>query len=304
MTDGFNWDSGSFPPNKNIEFFDYVSKKNPDFDFFALDWKNLSDDGLVKSINLTTNSYELLNVSDLDLFHVLFLGNAADDWQTLRSDLDIVQFLDVPIINHPETINYFIDKQYLLDLQDELPIIKTASIPSSVSLAELKDFAGDTYSIVKPLNGEKGYLVNKLEDITDSIMDDYRALTLTLLLQPLMEGISQGEDHLIFLGDRFSHAAKKTPAKGNFKINTGSGSIPSAYSPTKEELDLGFEIKNKVKQPLTIYRVDLVASSEGPKIMEIEAVNPSFHAGTISINNVQAERLGQFYKEYFNGDLK
>lgn len=304
ITDGFHWNPEKTFPNNNSSFFNFIAKKNPDFKFVAIDWRTMEDDGLVRSFDLDSQKEVKINVSDLDLFHLLYMGPAANQWDTLRNDLDTLESLGVDVINNPETIRYSINKQYILDHQTDLPMIPTISAPSNISLVDLKELAGTTYSIVKPLNGEKGILVKKINDLTEDDMVKYQSLTDTLLLQEFIDTISLGERHLIYMGNRFSHGAMKTPKEGEFKINTGTGSIPSAYAPTKEELDLGFAVREKFRHPLTIYRVDLVSTSNGPKIMEIEAVNPSYHAGTIGVEHVQAERLGQFYRDYFRGDFK
>ena len=286
------------------DFFKHIQGRNQDFNFFAIDWESFNLEGNFRSVDLRSGLEETVNVRNLDLLHVLFLGNVANKWDYFHGFLDLADSFNVDVINPVETIKYSIDKKYLLDLQEDLPMIKTIAIPSDVDLRGLRACAGDSYGVVKPLNGECGLLVNRVSEITDQTLREYRSLTDTLLLQPFVEGISQGERHLIYLGDNFSHAVMKTPRNGEFKINSSAGSSAVSYSPTREEIEIGYDVKRKFKHSLTAYRVDLVSTKEGPKIMEIEAVNPSYHAETVGIEKAQAERLGQFYRDYFPEGLE
>ena len=93
-----------------------------------------------------------------------------------------------------------------------------------------------------------------------------------------MPEIVKGEKSLIYMGDEFSHAVIKIPQKGNFLTNLHQKGKVMIYNPTKEEINLGFEIKKNWNSDLNIFRLDLAEYNNAPAIIEVETVNPSFYS--------------------------
>ncbi|MCB1054140.1 MAG: hypothetical protein KDD11_01345 [Acidobacteria bacterium] len=246
-------------------------------------------------------TFDLSLPSTLDLLHVFKLGHAssrslslAQKWAELETWLRALDDRGVRCVNPVKTLVYGLSKEYLFDLEAAgLPIVPTTKIPSAVSLEQLRAACGECYRIVKPINGECGRLVHRLDDVDEAVLEAYRRATDTLLLQPFVPEIYDGERSLLFLGDRLSHAAKKTPGRGEFRANDSSrGATVRAYSPTRAEIELGFRVRDRFARPLDTFRLDLVGPAESPRIVEVEAVDPGHYC---RFDQTHAERMADFY---------
>ena len=61
-----------------------------------------------------------------------------------------------------------------------------------------------------------------------------------MLVQPFISSVkTRGEVSLIYLNGKFSHAIKKTPTGGEFKVQGGK---MDSYAPSIEELELGSKV--------------------------------------------------------------
>ncbi|MBU0461051.1 MAG: hypothetical protein KJ574_00535, partial [Nanoarchaeota archaeon] len=78
-------------------------------------------------------------------------------------------------------------------------------------------------------------------------------------------------------GGRFSHAVHKPLVEG-FKVNEVLGkTFYRPYNPTEEEKDLGRAVIECLGIDPDVMRLDIVRTREGPKIMEVEMINPAIY---------------------------
>lgn len=112
------------------------------------------------------------------------------------------------------------------------------------------------------------------------------------LVQPYVAGVdTDGETGLVFLSDRFSHAFRKGPI-----LRPDTGFVEGAYReedissavPTDAELATAAFVLDAVgviapghsRADLLYARVDLVPGPEGPLVMEVEMIEPSWFLAT------------------------
>ncbi len=99
------------------------------------------------------------------------------------------------------------------------------------------------------------------------------------MIQPFLPAIaSEGEISLIYFDGAFSHAIRKRPQPGDFRVQPEYDGIISSYLPQPDELDAATRILAEVEEDLLYARVDLVRGPDGaPCLMELELVEPDLY---------------------------
>lgn len=99
------------------------------------------------------------------------------------------------------------------------------------------------------------------------------------MIQPYLPAIeTDGELSLIYLGGTFSHAIRKRPQPGDFRVQPEYEGIISPHSPAADELAAAEAVLDQVHEDLLYARVDLVRSLDGsPVLMELELVEPDLY---------------------------
>ena len=99
-----------------------------------------------------------------------------------------------------------------------------------------------------------------------------------VLVQPFMAGVADGEVSILVLDGEVSHAVRKVPAAGDFRVHEFYGGTEVAHEPTSAELEPrgGGAGGGADRPPLLYARVDCVADDLGvPRLMELELIEPS-----------------------------
>jgi hypothetical protein len=99
------------------------------------------------------------------------------------------------------------------------------------------------------------------------------------ILQPFLPDIEAGgELSLIYLGGAFSHAIRKRPQPGDFRVQPEYDGIITPHDPLPEEYEAAEAALRAADADLLYARVDLVRDLEGaPVLMEIELVEPDLY---------------------------
>ena len=96
-----------------------------------------------------------------------------------------------------------------------------------------------------------------------------------MLVQPFVPMTEEGELSLLFFDGTFSHAARKRPAVGEFRVQEqfGGSTLPAVASP--EEVALGRRILQGLDRVPLYARLDFLRSPDGWLLSEIELTEPS-----------------------------
>lgn len=99
------------------------------------------------------------------------------------------------------------------------------------------------------------------------------------MIQPYLPAIeSEGEISLLFLGGRYSHAIRKRPKAGDFRVQPEYEGVITPHEPAGDELEAAARILAAIDEPLLYARVDLVRDASGdPLLMELELVEPDLY---------------------------
>ncbi|MCK6377019.1 MAG: hypothetical protein L6Q69_23395, partial [Zoogloea sp.] len=102
-----------------------------------------------------------------------------------------------------------------------------------------------------------------------------------VLVQPFIESVAaQGEVSLIYFGGTFSHAIRKQPAAGDYRVQDMYGGTNHPYQPAADEVALATLALSATPAPTTYARVDMVRLPDGrPAVMELELIEPELFLG-------------------------
>ena len=186
------------------------------------------------------------------------------------------------LCNSPETVRWNMDKHYFADLEAKgIPVVATRYLErgSTSSLRDAIDESGWADTILKPCisgGARHTYRVNavnahELEPIVRELLSAE-----SLLLQPFIEDVARsGEDTLMVINGRYTHAVRKVPKAGDFRVQEHLGGTVHDYTPTREQIELA-ERTMAAWQPRPAYgRVDMVRDNDGRLlVMELEVIEP------------------------------
>lgn len=190
----------------------------------------------------------------------------------------------VPTWNPPALVRWNAHKRYLFELEARgVPLPPTVRVPpggaDGVDLEGLLAKHGEL--VLKPAV-DVGAL-NALR-VRPGMVEEARAHLARItrdgeaFVQPFLRRVAEeGELSMLFFDGRFSHAVRKRPAPGDYRVQAAWGGRSGPAEPTPEERDVARRVLDALPHPTLHVRVDVVTSNEGaPVLMEVEAIEPFF----------------------------
>lgn len=186
------------------------------------------------------------------------------------------------LCNDAELISWNIDKHYLADLETRgVPVVRSQFVErgAKVWLPDLLSASGWEEAIIKPCvsgGARHTYRINRqnasdLDPVVQSLLANE-----SLILQPFERRVlEQGEDSLMVFQGVYSHAVRKLPKPGDFRVQDDHGGTVHSCEPTRVQIDLA-ERAMAACVPRPAYgRVDLVRDDQGDfRVMELELIEP------------------------------
>lgn len=260
---------------------------DPDETEYARHWPQVRDrltrafsslDADVKTLPWTAAAQVPSCLGDADLILPLIVWSyhrSADRW--LRA-CRVWQAAGLPMANPAEVLIWNTDKIYLRQLAAQgIAIAPTVWLdnPMAADVEAAFDTLGTDTVIIKPRISGGAYQTCRLQR-----GEDVGALPQgPTLIQPYLANIArEGELSLLFFGGRFSHAVRKTPVEGDFRIQSQFGGSYRAEMPPPEAMALAEQALGCVAAPLLYARVDMVRDENGRwLLMELELIEPDFY---------------------------
>lgn len=101
-----------------------------------------------------------------------------------------------------------------------------------------------------------------------------------VMVQPFVASVAEaGEVSLVYFGGRFSHAIRKQPAPGDFRVQDMYGGTVHPHQPTAAELAVADAVLARTPALTTYARIDLVEFDGAPALMEAELIEPELFLG-------------------------
>jgi hypothetical protein len=198
-----------------------------------------------------------------------------------RAWLDRLDAERVPLCNPTSLVRWNFDKRYLGELAARgAHILPTRFIDAGerVDLDALVRERGWSDAILKPAVSGGAFRTHRfaaadaraLQGELDAILANSGAL-----VQPFATEIAaEGEWSLLFFAGAFSHAAIKTPAAGDFRVQTQFGGVYRAMTPPPSMLAAATAIVATLPTPAAYARIDGLRRGDDFVLMEVEAIEP------------------------------
>ena len=202
------------------------------------------------------------------------------------------------MINSTETIEWNIDKHYLLDLQEhQIPIPNSEFIKrgSSIDLSLLMQKKNWNEIVVKPtISGaaKNTYRLKEEEIIQFGPTWEKLIYKEDFIVQEFQNNvISEGEVAMIVIGGKFTHAVLKKAKEGDFRVQDDFGGSIAIYNPSEEMVKLA-EKCTRILTPIPSYaRVDIIWDNlMDLAVSELELIEPELW---FRLNPNAAQKLAQ-----------
>ena len=186
------------------------------------------------------------------------------------------------MINSTETIEWNIDKHYLLDLQEhQIPIPNSEFIKrgSSIDLSRLMQKKNWNEIVVKPtISGaaKNTYRLKEEEIIQFGPTWEKLIYKEDFIVQEFQNNvITEGEVAMIVIGGKFTHAVLKKAKEGDFRVQDDFGGSIAIYNPSEEMVKLA-EKCTRILTPIPSYaRVDIIWDNlRELAVSELELIEP------------------------------
>jgi glutathione synthase/RimK-type ligase-like ATP-grasp enzyme len=189
--------------------------------------------------------------------------------------------------NGADVVRWNLDKRYLFELaRHGVPIVPTelAALADKADPERyLNDFAKRHRTqeiIIKPTVGINANGAMRALAHDPALAPHLSALLQTggALVQPFVPAIlTSGEVSLVFLGSRFSHAVRKLPRDGDFRVQDNHGGSVQPYTPSAKEIETACAALSVAPSPTTYARIDLVDLQGTLAVMELELIEPELY---------------------------
>jgi glutathione synthase/RimK-type ligase-like ATP-grasp enzyme len=185
--------------------------------------------------------------------------------------------------NPPELIVWNSEKTYLRDLAEAgVPIVPTVWVgrDAGVDLEAVLRDEGWEEAVVKPavdLGASNLHRVRAGEG--SSALELALARSAEAMVQPFLPSLeAEGELSLIYIDGRFTHAVRKRPAPGDFRVQSIWGGTVKRLEPGAAELEIAEQALAQIEEVPLYARADLVAGPDDkPCLIELELIEPNLY---------------------------
>ncbi len=224
---------------------------------------------------------------------------AAYDLAVVRTTWDYVDHRDefiawahaaaeaCPVLNPPDVLRWNTHKGYLIELEERgAPVVATAWLAAgdTVELADLVASRGWGEVLAKPAVGSGSRDVLRVPvGAARQAQPAFAALLARsdLMVQPYLTSVEQqGELSVIVVDGVVTHAVRKVPVGGDFRVQQQYGSEYLREPTDTEAAELARWVVEVTGHDLLIARVDLLEDAHGMlQIVELEATEPDLYLG-------------------------
>lgn len=186
------------------------------------------------------------------------------------------------LCNPAGLVRWNVDKHYLADLAERgVPVVESRFIErgDTVKLSDVLAETGWTDAVVKPCVSGAARHTYRVSPSNVAALDPVIGGLLvneSVMFQPFQRDISvSGEDSLMVFNGAFTHAVRKTPKAGDFRVQDDHGGTARAHVPASEQIELAERAVAACNPAPAYARVDLVRDNRGRlAVMELELIEP------------------------------
>ena len=184
------------------------------------------------------------------------------------------------LFNPIALVRWNLRKDYIASLAAASVRVPQTHFVACESAAIEKVFAetGWSRAVVKPMTGASGYSVELVtpERVGEAVSRLAGEARLSgVLVQEFLPEIANGELSLIYFNGAFSHAVRKRPPQGEFRVNSRFGATRSAETPSREVTEQGAAALRALPEPPLYARVDGVVRDGALIVIEVVVLEPA-----------------------------
>ena len=183
--------------------------------------------------------------------------------------------------NPPQLLEWNTHKSYLLELESRgAPVVPTVLMlgGTAASLDAICDARGWNQVVVKPAVGIGARDARRF-DVGDRAGQAHLDALLErgdVLVQPYIAGIETvGERSVLLAGGVPTHALRKRPETGDFRVQENWGGSTELVIAEPEVLALAARVCTALPAPTMYARIDMLRGSHGWHVLEVEVTEPS-----------------------------
>jgi glutathione synthase/RimK-type ligase-like ATP-grasp enzyme len=188
------------------------------------------------------------------------------------------------IINPPSVIRWNSHKGYLAELGSAgIPVLPSLALTRGApdGVGQLSG-AGWSEVVIKPAVDGGARLALKAPadsrvaaDHLDSLLRDG-----DVIVQPYAPSVVRGETSLVFFGGELSHAVRKVPKDGDYRVQALHGGTEEVHEATAGELEVAAAAMALAPDELSYARVDFIEVQGQATLMELELIEPDLFLRT------------------------
>jgi len=196
--------------------------------------------------------------------------------------VDRLDALDAPLWNRPPLLRWNCRKEYLLTIAHRhlRPPPTHFVIPAATTtLAEVLDTRRWDEVVIKPsvsADALDTLQTSRARAEKDQAVFERMLERTAVVVQPLVPEIrTNGELSLMFFDGAFSHAVRKRPTPGEFRVQERLGGTIAPADAPASLVEWAGELLASLPAPSLYARVDVVEAHDRFVLMEVELVEPS-----------------------------
>lgn len=195
-----------------------------------------------------------------------------------KTFLSTLKKTTIPVYNPIDTMLWNSNKSYLFSLEKQGVSIVPTILLHSVDETEIQRIKKWSEIVIKPTVGASAYNILKIKTSNEEnlLFNISKLLSSgSVIVQPFLNEIYDGEISFIFFDKQYSHAVLKKPKKNDFRTtNYAFGGTESLYSPSKQLIQHANKIIQTIKDPLLYARLDAIEVKGSLVLMELELIEP------------------------------
>jgi len=201
------------------------------------------------------------------------------DLPGFRAWLDALEGRGLRVHNAPALVRWNLDKRYLGDLAERgVSLPKTRVLArDSVAVAAALDEMQLSRAVLKPLVGASGHNVRLVSResavaVVGALGED--GFAGDVILQEFVAEVRDGELSLVFFDGRFSHAFRRRPPAGEFRVNSQYGGVVEPATVPADAMEQARAVLAVLPETPLYARVDGVLREGRLLLMELELLEP------------------------------
>ncbi len=213
-------------------------------------------------------------------FDAALVGTAWDYAQNRAAFFQTLERIDaaIPLFNTLALMHWNADKTYLRTLAEKgVPSIPAiwAAHANAESIAHAFAALDADEIVIKPRTGAAAWRQARLRR-GDPLPAPEALPPEHCFMQPFLPSLPHyGEVSLLYYDGVFSHAVRKIPATGDYRVQSSYGAREVPHSPGAAEQACARAVMNALPQTPLYARIDLVRDrQDSPVVMEVELIEP------------------------------